>query len=77
MVTKKQNHVPSTNETLKEFLSGWNNMARQLPKLTEDEVAKMLHMERNDRRRMPIMLRLHQRLCKLRMERERKELFGE
>ena len=45
-----------------------------MPTYTEEEVAQMLDDEITTHKRTAIARRLHQRLCKLRTMRERKEL---
>ncbi len=53
----------------------WQVLAVKLPSYTEEEVAQMLDDEVTKHKRTAIARRLHQRLCKLRGLRERKELM--
>ena len=52
----------------------WQVLAVKLPTYTEEEVAQMLDDEIAMHKRTAIARRLHQRLCKLRTMRERREL---
>ena len=49
----------------------WRSMHEVLTKLTEEEVLKLLQEEQAGANRITILLRLHQRYCVLRLERER------
>lgn len=42
--------------------------------LSEDELKMLLAKERRGERRRTFMIRVHQRLCALRMQREREEI---
>jgi len=53
----------------------WQVLAVKLPTYTEAEVEQMLDDEITTHKRAAIARRLHQRLCKLRGLRERKELM--
>ena len=57
-------------------MTTWRDLLVKLPNMTEDEVKQMLVEEHAGRRRVTIMLRLHQRFCAMRAERERKELMA-
>ena len=52
----------------------WQTLAVNLSKYTEEEVQQMLDDEINLYKRTAIARRLHQRVCKLRTMRERKEI---
>jgi len=49
----------------------WRSMHEVLTKLSENEVLKLLQEEQEGANRITILLRLHQRYCVLRLERER------
>lgn len=49
-------------------------MVGALPHMTEDEVEQAFKEECSGPKRLAFMIRLHQRLCSLRMQRERMEL---
>lgn len=52
----------------------WQTLAANLPNYSESEIQSMLDDEVSTHKRPAIARRLHQRLCKLRMVRERREL---
>jgi hypothetical protein len=52
-------------------------MGRELNKLTELQVTRLLYMEMDGARRPRVVVRLHQRLCILRAKREREALMAE
>ena len=52
----------------------WQTLAANLPNYSEAEIQQMLDDEVNLYKRTAIARRLHQRVCKLRAMRERKEL---
>ena len=54
----------------------WQTLAANLSKYTEVEVQQMLDDEVAFHKRTAIARRLHQRVCKLRSMRERRELAG-
>jgi hypothetical protein len=53
----------------------WQTLAVKLPEYSEVEIEQMLNDEIKTHKREAIAKRLHQRLCKLRMLRERIELM--
>lgn len=53
----------------------WADFNATVMKLSEKQVEVVLHREKEKRRRMHILLRLHSRLSRLRRERERRELI--
>jgi len=55
----------------------WRWMGRELNKLTELQVTRLLYMEMDGARRPRVVVRLHQRLCILRAKREREALMAE
>ena len=52
----------------------WQTLAVKLPSYSEAEIEQLLDDEISMYKRGAIAQRLHQRLCKLRMMRERREL---
>jgi hypothetical protein len=52
----------------------WQTLAVKLPSYSEAEIEQLLDDEISMYKRGAIARRLHQRLCKLRMMRERREL---
>ncbi len=52
----------------------WQTLAVNLSKYSEEELQHMLHDEVTTHKRAAIARRLHQRVCKLRTMRERREL---
>ena len=52
----------------------WQTLAANLPNYSEAEIQQMLDDEVSTHKRTAIAKRLHQRLCKLRMMRERRDL---
>ena len=55
----------------------WQVLAVTLPKYSEPELELLLEEEVSTHKRSAIAKRLHQRLCKLRSLRERKEILRE
>jgi hypothetical protein len=49
----------------------WRTLNNILTKITEEEVWELLQAERKTSKRISILMRLHQRYCVLRLERER------
>jgi hypothetical protein len=49
----------------------WRTLNNILTKITEEEVWELLQHERKTSKRISILMRLHQRFCVLRLERER------
>jgi hypothetical protein len=49
----------------------WRTLNNILTKITEEEVWELLQAERTGSKRISILMRLHQRFCVLRLERER------
>ena len=54
----------------------WRELLVNLPTMSEDQMKQMLDDERAGARRLTIMLRLHQRYCTVRMERERRAMLA-
>ena len=54
----------------------WQKLAVDLSKYSEDEIEAMLTDEIKTHKRSAIARRLHQRLCKLRSMRERREIMA-
>lgn len=55
----------------------WRSMNNILDTLSETQVLEMLNEERGNRRRVTILIRLHQRYSALRTARERIEILNE
>lgn len=55
----------------------WRTLNNILDTLTEAQVLEMLTEERSNKRRVSILIRLHQRYSSLRTARERLELLAE
>lgn len=56
--------------------NSWKEMMKQLPTLTESELATEINTEVSTYRRKAIIERLHQRYAKLRNKREREALVA-
>ena len=54
----------------------WRDIFFNLNNYSEDELEKMIGSELYGKRRRSILVRLHQRYCILRANRERKELLA-
>ena len=55
-------------------LASWKVLNEKIAQLTESDLAQLLQLERANKRRPMVIRRLHQRLNKLRVAREREEL---
>ncbi len=55
----------------------WRELNAQLNDMTEDDLQALLDKERTGPRRVTVAVRLHQRLCTMRAERERNQLMQE
>ena len=55
----------------------WRSLNSKLSRLSEEEVLRMLHEEREGAKRVSMLQRLHQRYNTLRVARERLELLRE
>ena len=53
----------------------WRSLNSKLSRLSEEEVLRMLHEEREGAKRVSMLQRLHQRYNTLRVARERLELL--
>jgi hypothetical protein len=53
----------------------WQHLTQVLPSLGEADVHRLICWELANRRNKAILKRLHQRYCKLRMEREREAMM--
>ncbi len=71
MARKKVTAQPLSDE---ELLRTWNALNGVLITLPEERVANLLKLEQRQQNRKWLIVRLHQRLTKLRMKRERAEL---
>ena len=58
-----------------QLLTSWESLNKIIPGLREDQVTELLNHEIVHKRRHDIVERLHARVCKLRMQRERVELM--
>jgi len=54
----------------------WRDIFFNLNTYTEDELQGMIESERHGKRRRSILVRLHQRYCILRANREREEILA-
>jgi hypothetical protein len=54
----------------------WRDIFFNLNNYSEDELEKMIKSERHGKRRRSILVRLHQRYCILRANRERDDLLA-
>ena len=54
----------------------WRELLAKMPDMGENEIKGLLMQEHDGRRRVTVLLRLHQRFCMLRAERERRELLA-
>ena len=54
----------------------WRELLAKMPDMGENEIKELLVQEHSSRRRTTVLLRLHQRFCMLRSERERRELLA-
>ena len=57
-------------------LGSWHTINKSLPHMTEDECKQALNKEMQGKRRRAIVIRIHQKYCIMRLERERKELLS-
>jgi Lon protease-like protein len=67
---KQGNYFPVYND----ILASWKKLNAKIAELTEAELTALLSIERANKRRAMVIRRLHQRLNKLRVTREREEL---
>lgn len=67
----------TTAARLEALLKDWGTLNRGLLKLTEGEAQELLLRERQGKNRTVHVLRIHQRLNKLRRQRERVEILQE
>ena len=61
---------------LNQALVSWGKLNQAIAELREDQVKALLDHETQNGKRPDIILRLHQRFNKLRVNRERAELLG-
>ena len=54
----------------------WRELLAKMPDMGENEIKELLVQEYSSRRRTTVLLRLHQRFCMLRADRERRELLA-
>lgn len=66
--------VPSTVDA--ELLQSYAHLNRAINTISEGLLWGLLDLERNDRKRPSVMLRIYKRAKVLRDARERKEIFG-
>ena len=62
------------NPVIAAALNSWADLNKMLSMFREDQVKEMLEIELANRRRKDVVERLHQRYCKLRTARERKDI---
>lgn len=53
----------------------WRSLNKVLTQLSEEELHRLIEEERTGQRRVTILIRLHQRYCVVRADRERMELL--
>lgn len=56
-------------------LKDWRTLNQVITAMTEDQLNTALETEKSTTRRQTMMIRIHQRLSKLRIDRERKEII--
>jgi hypothetical protein len=61
---------------LEKLLAGWSQLNSGLMGLSESDVVKLLALEQAGKARLRFLLRIHNRLSKLRGIRERNEIAG-
>jgi|DEB19_MinimDraft_2_1074335.scaffolds.fasta_scaffold03517_3 hypothetical protein len=66
-----------TDDYLKSLLKNWALLNVDVMKLSEQTLIKMLKMEQDGRARLRVMLRIYNRLSKVRSIREKQELAAE
>ena len=64
-----------TVEKLDELLRNWGRLNKDIMSLSEDTIAKLMAREKVTRGRLRILMRLYNRLSKLRAAREKVELM--
>jgi hypothetical protein len=76
MFTTKANEMTDrTDFELKRDISSWGVVNKNVPMFTENDCRNALNVEIVGKRRKDIVLRIHQRYCSLRKDRERAELM--
>jgi len=63
-----------TEEFLQSLLKDWHLLGVEIMKLEEADVVSLFEMEQQNRARLRVMLRIYNRMSKLRSIREKKEL---
>lgn len=58
-------------------LEGWHSLLASVNQMTEVELRAALDIEKTHQRRKAVMIKLHQKYCTARTNRERGELLGE
>lgn len=58
-------------------LEGWHSLLASVNKMSEVELRAALDIEMTHQRRKAMMIKLHQKFCTARTQREREELLGE
>lgn len=62
---------------IKETISNWNKLQNRITEFSESDLERAIKIEQSSNKRIHIVLRLHQRLSKLRNDRERRKIIGE
>jgi hypothetical protein len=73
-MTKPLRKVESRIKDKDAVLSNWLKLNELIMELDEGEIAELFEHERNNKARLRIMLRLHNRFSKLRGQREQREI---
>lgn len=55
----------------------WNEINQELSRLAEDDLSRLIELERAGRHRAHLLIRIHQRYSAVRRERERHELLSQ
>ena len=74
-MSDKEKAIPKLTKLEGQAIKTWVGANQHLGKLTEQSVAKLLEFEVTRNKRPAMIARLHGRLAKLRMHRERGDLF--
>lgn len=61
-------------EYLQSLLKDWRLLGVEIMKISEEDVAKLYEMEKANRARLRVLLRIYNRFSKLRSIREKQEL---
>ena len=81
MATKKPTKAkaakaPEPQQDIAQLLNSWQILNKTIGKLTEEECAQLLELEKAGKRRAGFLMRLHGRFNVLRTQRERESLIS-